>query len=295
MTVVVRKDSRSSESALGNLLFEDISQVSQLFQLPYGSGVPHPEWSSSHQDIQELSQTGSGSGLGGTFLLAGPIESKPDFDIWSTLVGMWNWEPQIFGYALQIGGLDMSGTYSRLQETSSVGSALMTVRRYLCRSFIRVAESEEEIVAAMRWYGLNFIADRLNRLRTLIAEDPDEPNLVLESLRSFADFFMQQDLLPVPEIGAGPEGYLEAEWRIPANGELMAAFTVARWAIPEDRYWGDGDGILAMKFLPSGLIQFAAVSGPAGRGKERLRASGVLPKDDIMTAIQTFASRLVVL
>lgn len=120
----------------------------------------------------------------------------------------------------------------------------------------------------------------------MIAEDPDETDLVIESLRSFADFIMQETHLPVPEIGAGPEGYVEAEWRIPSRGGRKAA--------SDESYWGRGDGILAIKFLPTGLVRFAATSGSAGQGKERLRTSGILPRNSILPAIQTFISRLAV-
>ena len=143
---------------------------------------------------------------------------------------------------------------------------------------------ENEIVDALRSHGLNEVAARLVLLREMLDEDPAEPDLAIESLRSFAEFFIQEARLPVPEVGAGPEGFVEAEWRISSNGESMAA--------TDERYWGRGDGILAMKFLPTGLIRFAATSGPAGRGKERLRTSGILPRTSILPAVQTFVSRL---
>ena len=149
-------------------------------------------------------------------------------------------------------------------------------------ALIQAVEEEIEIGDALRAHGLDEVASRLAQLRELLAEDPDELDMVLESLRSFADFFIQEERLTVPEVGAGPEGFLEAEWRIPIRGEK--AFS------PDSPYWGRGDGVLAMKFLPSGLVQFAATSGPAGQGIERLRTSGTLPKSSIMSAVQTFVS-----
>ena len=154
----------------------------------------------------------------------------------------------------------------------------------LTRTPITEVTEEKEIVEAMRSHGLNEVAARLVQLIEMLDEDPDEPDLAIESLRSFAEFFMQEIHLPVPEIGAGPEGFVEAEWRISSNGEKMAP--------PDESYWGRGDGILAMKFLPTGLVRFAATSGPAGRGKERLRTSGILPRTSILPAVQTFVSRL---
>ena len=145
---------------------------------------------------------------------------------------------------------------------------------------------ENEIVDALRSYGLNEVAARLVLLREMLDEDPDEPDLAIESLRLFAEFFIQEARLLVPEVGAGPEGFVEAEWRISSNGEKMAP--------PDESYWGRGDGILAMKFLTTGLVRFAATSWPAGQGKERLRTSGTLPRTSILPAVQTFVSRLTV-
>ena len=146
-------------------------------------------------------------------------------------------------------------------------------------------EEENDTSDALRLHGLNQLAARLTHLSAMIANDPDEPELVIESLRSFAAFFMQEKCLPVPEIGADPQGFLEAEWRIPASeGSIPAS---------GDPHWGCGDGILAMKFLSTGLVQFAATSGPARQGKERLRTGGILPKMDIMSAVQPFVSRLI--
>ena len=77
---------------------------------------------------------------------------------------------------------------------------------------------ENEIVDALRSYGLNEVAARLVLLREMLDEDPDEPDLAIESLRLFAEFFIQEARLLVPEVGAGPEGFVEAEWRISSNG-----------------------------------------------------------------------------
>ena len=292
MTVVVHKNRRSSESALGNLLPEDASQVCKWNQLQYGSGDSHLEWSSSHQDIQEISPMDTGQDCKVTNFLVDMDVGGPASDTWFISEGNRGRKPLVTSDAPQNNALEMLRMFFRSWGSDSVGSTFEWLPSSDFRWLLRLAESEEAIVTVMRLYGLTAIADRLNRLRTLIADDPDEPDLVLESLRSFADFFMHEDRLPVPEVGAGPEGFLEAEWRIPAEREAPAIAPSVRWVRPDDRYWGQGDGILAMKFLPFGSIQYAAVSGPVGRGKERLRSSGVYSKNSIMPAIQAFTSRL---
>ena len=156
----------------------------------------------------------------------------------------------------------------------------------LTRTLPTEVVEEREVVNALNAHGFDEVASRLVQLKETIAEDPDETNLVIDSLRPFAEFTMQETHLPVPEIGADSEGFVEAEWRIPSSGEGKAASA--------ESYWGRGDGILAMKFLPTGLVRFAATSGPAGQGKERLRTSGILPRNSILPAVQTFMSRLAV-
>ena len=154
----------------------------------------------------------------------------------------------------------------------------------ICRRIVAEADQEQEIVAALRESRLDTVSDRLNSLRQLIAEDPDEPPIVLESLRSLALFLISNQNLLAPEIGSDPEGLVEAEWRIPSEGGRIK---------PCEPFWGQGNGIVAMKFSPSGLVRYVALSGPAGRGTERLRASGTLPRESIMDWLQPFASCLV--
>ena len=59
---------------------------------------------------------------------------------------------------------------------------------------------------------------------------------MLASLRHLALFFVSESQHDDPEIGIDPDGLLQAEWLV-----------------------GDG-GVLAMKFLPGGLVHFEATS-----------------------------------
>ena len=68
-----------------------------------------------------------------------------------------------------------------------------------------------------------------------------------------------------PQIGVNPDGLVQVEWSIGGRG-----------------------GTLAMVFLPSGFIRFAAISAPAQRGVESTRISGTLPKSETMGAIRPF-------
>lgn len=131
---------------------------------------------------------------------------------------------------------------------------------------IAAATRHQEITDVLPLMGLRAIADRLEYLHQISGDDPDEPSMVLASLRQLALFFVSEPPRDEPEIGISPDGHLQAEWRV-----------------------GDG-GFLAMKFLSDGLIQFAAISGPAS-GQRPFRVSGTMPKDGALDAVRAFLRR----
>ncbi len=92
---------------------------------------------------------------------------------------------------------------------------------------------------------------------------PDEPPIVLDSLGEMARFFLSRHQFADPQISLDPNGLLLAEWA------------------SEDR------GIAAMRFLPSGITQFAGVS-PVGAAGPRLRVHGEMPRDRALDALRTF-------
>ena len=92
--------------------------------------------------------------------------------------------------------------------------------------------------------------------------------MALESLQAMALFLMSERQLAAPQIGVTPDRLAQIEWRFPTNG------------------------ILAMEFLSSGLIRFAAISAPAQRGVERLSVNGTLHKAAVLEAIRPFTVRL---
>ena len=142
-------------------------------------------------------------------------------------------------------------------------------QRISWKKLIAEATKQEEIVAILRLFGLDAIADRLGYLQRTIADDPDEQPLTFESLRGLALFLMSERQLPYPQIAISPEGNAQIEWRV---GEY---------------------GILAMEFLPvDGLIRFAAISAPAKLEVQRNKVYGTLPKEDALNAVKAFTSEI---
>ena len=133
---------------------------------------------------------------------------------------------------------------------------------------IATVRTHGEIVAVLRLFGLDAIADRIGYLRSLADDDPEEEPIEIESLRAMALFIMGERQLPDPRIGATPGGLIQIEWQVPPNG------------------------ILAMEFLPSGLIRFAAISAPVQSGENRLSVNGTLPTEETLRAVETFTARL---
>ena len=121
------------------------------------------------------------------------------------------------------------------------------------------------------------VADRLNDLIEMFAEDPEVDRLVLESVQSIADFFIKCNP-PHPAIVADYDGTLAAEWRLPLTR-------------PPDETWQNCDGILCMEFLPSGKIEYFGDARAVG-GEEELRIGGVASQKQIMKEIDPFLSRL---
>ena len=133
---------------------------------------------------------------------------------------------------------------------------------------VDAAGDHHDIAIALEQSGFSTIAARLVHLHELVDDDPEEPAIPIESLRGLASFLVNERQLPSPRLGVGPEGFMQAEWRVPESG------------------------LLAMKFLPSGFIRFAAISAPAQPGIERRHVSGTLPAGEVLDAIRAFTDLL---
>ena len=121
------------------------------------------------------------------------------------------------------------------------------------------------------------VADRLNCLIEMFAEDPEVDRLVPESVLSIADFFIRNDP-PHPAIVADFDGTLAVEWRLPLT-------------LAPDEKWQNCDGILCLEFLPSGEIEYFGGARAVGDEKE-MKFEGVASQKQIMKEIAPFLSRL---
>lgn len=128
--------------------------------------------------------------------------------------------------------------------------------------------SIRKVVVALEQSGFSATATRIVHLHRLAADDPEEPGISIESLRGLASFLQREPRLRSPRIGVGPTGIVQAEWRVAE------------------------DGMLALQFLPSEFIRFAAIS-PRGRlERTRRRLSGILPASEVREPIRPFTELL---
>ena len=130
------------------------------------------------------------------------------------------------------------------------------------------------------------VARRIRYLEQEIDEEEGEEPIDLNSLHMFAQFMLENRAIGSPSTWIDHRGFLGLEWRIPY---LETAEDLADVCT---EHWGRGDGILAMVFLPNGLIRFSGTSGPVGQGIERLNVSGTYTPSDTFEAVQPFISRL---
>ena len=77
--------------------------------------------------------------------------------------------------------------------------------------------ASEGISVVLRLNGFEAAAERLSQLGSVVAENPDEPSLEIESVRALASFLMSEKQLPEPQIGVPPNGLVQIEWRVPTN------------------------------------------------------------------------------
>lgn len=152
----------------------------------------------------------------------------------------------------------------RIVAWTTEGTRVYVDKKSVAMERVRGSVRLEEIAVALTFGGCRAAADRIRDLDEMTSDgDPDEPPIVVDSLRQLALFLLSEHDLVEPELALDPEGRFNAEWASP-----------------------DGD-VVAMKFLPDGLIRFAGVS-VSGNNGPKLSIHGELPKDSALRAVLAF-------
>jgi hypothetical protein len=145
--------------------------------------------------------------------------------------------------------------------------------------YVSAAASEAVLTAYLRARGRGPVADRIEKFLDILTQEPDEAPIAMDSLRSLVSFVLMTPNLRTPIVGADWEGLMELEWHLADNGD-------------PDSYWGRGNGVVSLKFLRSGLIQYVALSGPHQEGVERLRKQGESTKEYMLRSLGEFTPRI---
>ena len=144
---------------------------------------------------------------------------------------------------------------------------------------VQVPDQITSLLALLKRYSQAHVAELIEHYFHLRDQEPNRPPIAIESLMSLVRFMIQEpDLLP-PIIGSDPQGCMEIEWHLRDNGDPNSA-------------WGRGNGVVSLKFLESGDIQFVALSGPFRRGQERLKIHGKSTRSEIIADLLEFAPRV---
>lgn len=121
------------------------------------------------------------------------------------------------------------------------------------------------IIDLIRKADMEQAANQLVRLEDMTKEDPDKESIDLKSLRRFAVFLLGRHL-PIPDIGIGPSGLVEAVWR-------------------------PSGGILSMDFMPDGNVMFASVFRQES-GRTDWDADGTMKPDKMLSIINPVVKML---
>ena len=129
---------------------------------------------------------------------------------------------------------------------------------------IRSAASREEITDVVRRCGFSEIADRLDYLIELEAEEPDEEPMQIDSLRSVAEFVLGERDVYDPDIGVGADGVIGLSWRLSPNGMVY------------------------LRFREAGAARVALIAPTPNDGDDPAHISGAVSLSDVMTTIAPY-------
>ena len=106
--------------------------------------------------------------------------------------------------------------------------------------------------------------------------EPDDPPFLEDSLKCLASFLAFNPVLSSPIVGADLFGHVELEWHLHSD-------------IDSDT---QNKGVVSLRFLETGVIQFVALSKPYREGTERTKLLGKSSPEHIMEELGSFANRI---
>ena len=130
---------------------------------------------------------------------------------------------------------------------------------------LAAAATRTAIIEVVRRLKHEAVADRLDYLIELEAEEPDEEPMDIDSLRAVAAFVLSEGELHDPDIGVGSDGVVGLSWRLPP------------------------DGMVYLRFKHSGVVRYAVVGPTENDADQRAHVAGVVPITEVMETIRPLA------
>ena len=118
-------------------------------------------------------------------------------------------------------------------------------------------------------------------------EEDESPGIILQSLQSWAWFlldYVDPSNLPYARVSADFVGCVELTWTLSPESISESL---------ENRYYGNGEGILLLSFYPSYLNYLSILTGPYGSEKRRIALSGYIPHTKTKQIMDLFRERIV--
>ena len=169
------------------------------------------------------------------------------------------------------------------QETSSP-------ERSALRQEVFNTTTHDEVLDILSRNGLKECAQDYDDYLTWRKEDLEEdesPGIILQSLQSWAWFlldYVEPSNLPYAKLSADFVGCVELTWTLSPESICESL---------ENKYYGNGEGILLLSFYPSYLNYLSILTGPYGSEKRRIALSGYIPHTKTKQIMDLFRERIV--
>lgn len=152
----------------------------------------------------------------------------------------------------------------------AVRVACVACTNFDLKKLILGAKTSETLITILELAGFGSVAARLDHLKKITDEDPEDLSLDVESLRSSILFMSEHRQMPRPQIMASSTGLVYLRWII-----------------------GEDEGVLGMEFAPSRMIRFTAILHASDLNPKRSSVSGFLSCNDMINAVRPFIDKLV--
>ena len=159
------------------------------------------------------------------------------------------------------------------------------------RQSVFTTETHDEVLKIMEEHELDQHVEDYHSYLKYRQEDLDEEQsrgIILQSLQSWAWFLLDDEVrssrIPYPNITADYFGSIDLIWRLSPE-QRPGDF--------DSQYYGEGKGVIILRFLPSYLNYLSVLSGAFEDGKRRIAFDGYFSYKKTLPVLFAFQERIV--